>query len=132
MDRIPGLDQTPLPPHGAPIAQSEGAGRHAGPGGGEPGGGAPKGGHNVDGVLPDDQRRGGSFTWPPFCENYVWTALQGASLQTELLSRAGYPARAKGSQALRRTLPWLYTEAACPAVGDDLSTVWIVNRGTGS
>jgi hypothetical protein len=34
-------------------------------------------GHSVDGVLPDDQRRAGGFTWPPPKENYVWEAMQG-------------------------------------------------------
>jgi hypothetical protein len=94
--------------------------------------GATRNGHDVDGVLPDDQRRSGSFTWPPPCENYVWEALQGMSLQAELLTRAGYPAWAQGSQALRRAVTWLNTEAACPATGDDPWIVWLVNRGTGS
>ena len=94
--------------------------------------GATIAGHNVDGVLPDDQRRGGGFSWPPFCENYVWEALQGASLQAELLTRGGYPAWTQGSGALRRALTWLYTQANCPASGDDTWIPWLVNRGTGS
>ena len=94
--------------------------------------GATIAGHNVDGVLPDDQRRGGGFSWPPFCEDYVWEALQGASLQAELLTQGGYPAWTQRSGALRRALTWLYTQANCPAAGDDTWIPWLVNRGTGS
>ena len=36
--------------------------------------GSTKEGHDIDGVLPDDQRRAGGFTWPPPKENYVWGA----------------------------------------------------------
>ena len=81
--------------------------------------GATLAGHNVDGVLPDDQRRSGGFSWPPACENYVWEALQGASLQADLLTHGGYPAWTQGSSALRRALTWLYNQANCPAAGDD-------------
>jgi len=49
-----------------------------------------KDGHRIDGVLPDDQRRGGSFGWPAPRENYVWEALQGALAQAVILHRAGY------------------------------------------
>jgi PKD repeat protein len=52
--------------------------------------GATKNGYNVDGVLPDDQRRSGGFTWPPPKEDYVWEALQGAVAQAVILDRAGY------------------------------------------
>ena len=61
-------------------------------------------GHNVDGVLPDDLRRAGGFTWPPPRENYVYEALQGALLQAELLSRAGYPAYDWSNRAMLRGL----------------------------
>ncbi len=94
--------------------------------------GATLAGHNVDGVLPDDQRRSGGFSWPPACENYVWEALQGASLQAELLTHDGYPAWTQGSSALRRALTWLYNQANCPAAGDDTWIVWLVNHETGS
>src|SRR5439155_11081005 len=32
----------------------------------------------LDGALPDDMRRGGSFQWPPIATGYPWEALQGA------------------------------------------------------
>ncbi|MEP7191094.1 MAG: discoidin domain-containing protein, partial [Roseiflexaceae bacterium] len=64
--------------------------------------GATKNGESIDGVLPDDQRRAGGFTWPPQKENYVWEGLQGAVVQAELLHRAGYDAWNWSDKALLR------------------------------
>jgi len=85
-------------------------------------------GHNVDGVLPDDQRRGGSFTWPAPKENYVWEALQGASVQAQLLSRAGYDVWNWSNKALLRAVTWLYTVNSYPPTGDDVYIPWIINK----
>jgi hypothetical protein len=95
--------------------------------------GATIGGHNVDGALPDDMRRSGGFTWPPPAENYVYEALQGALVQAELLSRAGYPAYQWGSNALARAFAWLHNVAGFPAEGDDTWQSHLVNAryGTG-
>jgi hypothetical protein len=76
-------------------------------------------GHPVDGVLPDDQRRGGPFTWPPFQENYVYEALQGALAQAIVLSRQGYDVWNWEDQALLRAFRWLHDAANYPAEGDD-------------
>lgn len=84
-------------------------------------------GHSVDGVIPDDQRRGGGFQWPPPKENYVWEALQGASMQAELLSRAGHDAWSWGDKALLRAANWLHNEAGFPAGSDDRSTSALLN-----
>jgi hypothetical protein len=89
-------------------------------------------GHSVDGVLPDDQRRGGGFTWPAPAENYVYEALQGALLQAELLNRAGYPAYDWSNQALRRAYTWLHNVAGFPADGDDRWQMTLVNARYGS
>lgn len=89
-------------------------------------------GRNVDGVLPDDQRRAGGFQWPPPRENYVYEALQGALLQAELLSRAGYPAYDWSSRALLRAYNWLHTQASFPAEGDDSWQPHLVNRRYGT
>jgi hypothetical protein len=89
-------------------------------------------GHNVDGVLPDDQRRGGSFTWPPPAENYVWEALQGVVAQARLLSRHGYDAFNWSDRAILRSATWLHEEASYPATGDDESTPWLINAVYGS
>lgn len=94
--------------------------------------GATKNGRNIDGVLPDDQRRGGGFTWPPPKENYVYGALQGALLQAELLTRAGYPAYGWGDQALARAYAWLHNVAAYPAEGDDTWQMHLVNYRYGT
>jgi hypothetical protein len=89
-------------------------------------------GHAVDGVLPDDQRRGGSFSWPPPKENYVWEALQGVMAQAWMLHRAGYPAFEWEQQALRRALTWLHEQADFPAEGDDTGTPWLINAMYGT
>lgn len=90
--------------------------------------GCTRDGHSIDGVLPDDQRRGGAFTWPPPQENYVYGALQGAVVQAEILHRAGYPAWEWESRALLRSFRWLHDQAGFPAQGDDQWQPWLVNR----
>lgn len=94
--------------------------------------GAAKDGHPIGGVLPDDQRRGGSFTWPPPCENYVHEGLQGALVQAELLRRAGYDAWQWSDRALLRSYEWLYTQARCPAEGDDTWAPALINQAYGT
>ncbi len=84
-------------------------------------------GHSVDGVLPDDQRRGGPFTWPPVQENYVYEALQGALAQAVVLSRRGYDVWNWEDQALLRAFEWLHDEAGYPAPGDDRWQPHLVN-----
>lgn len=52
--------------------------------------GATKSGVNIDGVLPDDQRRASAF--PAYVnENYVWQALGEASGTQFILRASGYP-----------------------------------------
>ncbi len=85
--------------------------------------GASKFGHPIDGVLPDDQRRSGDFLWPPPKENYVYEALQGATVQAVILSRAGYDVWNWSDKALLRAFGWLYAMADYPAGGDD---TWMV------
>ncbi len=94
--------------------------------------GATIAGHNVDGVLPDDLRRAGGFTWPPPQENYVYEALQGALLEAELLSRAGYAAYQWGDSALARAYAWLHKVAGFPAEGDDTWQPHLVNARYGT
>ncbi|MEM7203886.1 MAG: alginate lyase family protein [Planctomycetota bacterium] len=89
-------------------------------------------GRDVDGVIPDDQRRGGSFDWKPPKENYVYECLQGAILQAHLLYRRGYDAWNWEDQALRRAYRWLHTPhftsgGSYPAQGDDQWQPWLVN-----
>jgi hypothetical protein len=84
-------------------------------------------GVNLDGVIPDDQRRGGSC-----CalkkENYVWEALQGVVVQAQLLARRGYDAWNWSGQAVRRAVNWLHAVNAYPAAGDDTWMPWLINK----
>jgi hypothetical protein len=89
--------------------------------------GAARAGHDLSGVLPDDQRRAGGFTWPPPKENYVYEALQGAIVEAELLYRAGYDSYGWSSRALLRAYHWLHYVCNFPAEGDDTWQLWIVN-----
>ncbi len=89
-------------------------------------------GHNVDGVLPDDQRRAGGFTWPASKENYVWEALQGASVQAHMLNRFGYDSWNWSNKALLRAITWLYSVDQFPATGDDTFIPWIINNAYGA
>ncbi len=92
--------------------------------------GATKSGHSIDGVLPDDQRRAGSFSWPPPCENYVSEALQGATLEATVLTRAGYPAWQWSDQALRRAVDFKYANG-CPFIGDDSDVPFVTDAAYG-
>ena len=94
--------------------------------------GCMRNGRSLDGVLPDDQRRAGSFTWPPPKENYVYEALQGAVVQAVILTQNGYPAFEWENQALLRAFRWLNAEAAFPAAGDDVWIVPVINRYYGT
>lgn len=89
-------------------------------------------GHNVDGVLPDDQRRAGGFSWPPSKENYVYEALQGAIMQAELLHRRGYDAWNWENKALLRAFKWLHEECNFPAASDDTWQPHLINARYGT
>lgn len=93
--------------------------------------GSEKNGHRIDGVIPDDQRRGGSFSWPPPCENYAWGNLQGTVGAAWLLNQAGYNAWNWNDQAVLRAVEWLYYsgdgKSICPATGDDTGTLHAIN-----
>jgi hypothetical protein len=88
-------------------------------------------GRNVDGVLPDDQRRSGSFGWPPPCENHVRMAMNGLVLEAQLLARAGYPAWTWSSSAIRRATTWLTNVAGCGFPGDDDWMPYLLNKAYG-
>ena len=94
----------------------------------------PFGGVNrsIDGVLPDDQRRGGPFQWPPPRERYTWEALQGALAQAVILHRAGYDVWSWQDQALLRAVRWLHEQADYPAEGDDTWQPHIINHFYGT
>lgn len=93
--------------------------------------GATKEGHNIDGVMPDDMRRGGGFTWPPSYTGYVWEGLQGAVVQAEILYRAGYDTWNWEDKALLRAVRFLYS-IDWPAQGDDAYVLYLINNRYGT
>lgn len=90
--------------------------------------GAEKEGHSIDGVLPDEQRRSGEFTWPPPKENYAYEGLQGALALAIILYRAGYDVWNWEDRALLRAFQWLNFEANYPPAGDDVWQTHIINH----
>jgi hypothetical protein len=94
--------------------------------------GAERDGHRIDGAIPDDMQRGGKFRWPPKHTNYPWGALEGALLQAELLSRAGYDAWGWQDKALLRATQFLrQTDQEVGgwwAEGDDEWMPWVINH----
>ncbi len=94
--------------------------------------GATVSGVNVDGVLPDDMRRGGSATSVgDLGQSYTWEALQGVLLQAELLSRAGYPAWGWSDRAILRAFTRI-NALGYPAAGDDRWQPWLLNERYGT
>ncbi len=89
-------------------------------------------GYPVGGVLPDDQRRGGPFQWPPPQENNVYEALQGAMAQAVILHRQGFDVWNWEDRALVRAVRWLHAYASYPAIGDDTWQPHLVNRYYGT
>lgn len=94
--------------------------------------GCTRNGLSIDGVLPDDQRRGGSFTTSPPKENYVWEALQGLLAQAVILNRAGYLVWDWEDRALLRAVRWLHNVVSYPAEGDDTWQPHVVNHYYGT
>ena len=88
--------------------------------------GATKEGHYIDGALPEEMRRGGKFRWPPKVTGYAWEGLQGAIVQAEILSQAGYPAWEWEDRALLRAVQFLY-DIDWQAEGDDQWQIWLIN-----
>jgi len=89
-------------------------------------------GRVLDGVVPDDQRRGGTYSWPAPRENYVWEALQGVIGQAVILHRAGYRVWDWEDRAILRAVRWLYNVNGYPAEGDDTWMPHVVNRAYGT
>jgi hypothetical protein len=94
--------------------------------------GSTKEGHDIDGVLPEEMRRCGSFQWPPCSTSYTWEALQGAVAMAWILHRQGYRAFEWSDQAVLRAVRWLHTQADAPAAGDDTWQPHIINYVYGS
>jgi len=88
-------------------------------------------GHNVDGALPEEMRRGGTFAWPlpPDPPTYYpWEAQQGLTAAMLVAFNAGIDLRPASDWAHRRSIEWLYGVAKWEAVSDDAWLVPVINR----
>lgn len=98
--------------------------------------GCMKQGESIDGALPDDMRRGCSFSLPPCHTGYIWGALQGVTVQAEILHRAGYDTWNWQDQAIRRAVQFIYDldrhYGGWWAAGNDECVPWLVNRTYGT
>ena len=98
--------------------------------------GANRGEVPIDGALPDDMRRGCAFREPPCRTGYAWEALQGATVQAEILHRQGYDAWNWSDRALLRATRYLYDldrrHGGWWAEGDDEWNVWLLNHAYGT
>jgi outer membrane biosynthesis protein TonB len=94
--------------------------------------GCRKDGVPIDGALPEEMRRGGSFAWPPTFTGYAWEGLQGAVLQAEILRHAGYAAWEWSDRALLRAVRFLYGQVGWSAIGDDEWQPWLIDRRYGT
>jgi hypothetical protein len=100
--------------------------------------GATKQGESIDGVIPDDMRRGCGFQFPPCETGYPWEGLQGATVMAQILHRQGFDAWSWGDRALFRAVRFLYQlNARYPGAGwwaesDDEWNVWLVNHAYGT
>jgi len=96
-----------------------------------------KNGINVSGAIGDDMRRGDVLKYPPSATDYPWTALQGATMQAELLSRQGYDSYGWSNQAVKRSVQYLYDLSKVAGSGwwadaDEAWVPWVINSKYGS
>jgi hypothetical protein len=61
-------------------------------------------GIDIDGIIPDDMRRGASLQEPPAHTEYPWGFIQGQIMAARILDRAGLPIWAIGENALYRAV----------------------------
>jgi hypothetical protein len=97
--------------------------------------GATKQGVNIDGVIPDDMRRGGSFTTgTPVGTGYPWEHLQGVLMGARILERAGMPIWDVGDQAIYRAAYALEVRIGGSFVceGDDLWQLALLDAAYGT
>jgi hypothetical protein len=66
--------------------------------------GSNKDGLNIDGIIPDDMRRGGFFSTTPASTGYPWEFLQGQIVAARILERMGMPIWNVGDNAIARAV----------------------------
>lgn len=99
---------------------------------------------NVDGIIPDDMRRGGNCSSNPGFTGYPWEGMQGYVMGARVLERAGMPIWDVGDKALCRAASALQDGRfgdSWKATGDDQWQLvfldkacgknWSANYGTG-
>jgi hypothetical protein len=100
--------------------------------------GATKKGQSIDGLVPDDMRRGGPFAFPPGRTDYPWGSIGGAAVCAEILWRQGYDAWSWEDRAILRAVAAMhrlsqrYAGDGWWADGDDAWVVWLVNHVYGT
>jgi hypothetical protein len=111
--------------------------------------GCMKQGYSIDGALPEEMRRSGPFRWPPLkvdpvtgdsAANYTWEAIQGITVQAQILYRQGYDTWNWENQAIKRMIEFMYNldqnEGGVNhdwwAKSDDTWTPWILNWAYGT
>jgi hypothetical protein len=99
--------------------------------------GAVKGGRDIDGFIPDDMRRGGSFQWPPKYTNYQWEGQQGWVMGARILERVGAPIWEVGDRAIYRAFYALQVRlgnqfSTWKASGDDLWLLPFIDAAYGT
>lgn len=80
--------------------------------------GSVKQGLNIDGVIPDDMRRNGSFSNPPpaVSTDYHWEVQQGVIMAARILDRAGMSIYQVDNQAILRATQ-IFMDVWAPAFG---------------
>lgn len=81
--------------------------------------GSTRNGIDVDGCLPDDQRRTGGLTADPPAGNYVRAAISHSFVSAALLWNAGIDVFSASDEALRRAVRFFTARAGGSFSGDD-------------
>jgi hypothetical protein len=97
--------------------------------------GSSKQGVDIDGIIPDDMRRGASFTTgTPVFTGYPWEHLQGVLMAARVLQRAGLPIWNVDQDAIGRAAYALQVRLAGEFVakGDDLWQLAFLDQAYGT
>lgn len=95
----------------------------------------------VSGILPEDWRRGGEFSWPPRDSGYMWEGMQGYVVTAAILHRAGLVPFQAEDNVVVRAMDILHGEGEAARnnpvykhlpTGDDTWIPWLVNYYAGT
>jgi hypothetical protein len=92
--------------------------------------------YSIDGALPEEMRRSGSFQMPPVksdLSGYTWEGMQAITVMAEILYRAGYNVYEWEEQAILRAVKVLYMIGWFPEqFNDDDWEMWVLNKRYGT